>query len=181
MSELKLFESEFYGDNIRWFIGIVEKVNGDPQKLGRVKVRAFGVHNAYLSEISVDDLPWATVMISNGVSGTGESPTGLQNGTMVFGIFLDGKHSQNPIVLGALPKIETGLIDNITPQKKIEPGKIGTNLGASGALSNTVPPTRSGSSTGSGSGDYMFSAGINNGFGSDAAAIMAAYILDGVS
>jgi len=31
-------------------------------------------------------------MISSGVSGTGNSPTGLQNGTMVFGIFLDGKH-----------------------------------------------------------------------------------------
>jgi len=87
---------------------------------------------------------------------------------------------QNPIVLGALPKIETGLIDNITPQKKIKPGKVGTNLGASGALSNTVPPTRSGGSTGS-AGDALYSAGINNGLGSNAASIMAAYVLDGVS
>ena len=180
MSELNLFESEFYGDNTRWFIGIVEKVDGDPQKLGRVKVRAFGIHNAYVSEISIDDLPWATVMVPSGVSGTGQSPTGLQNGTMIFGIFLDGKHSQNPVILGALPKIETGVTDNITPQQAIRPGKVGTDLGASGTLSNTVPPTRSGASTG-GSGDYLYSAGINNGFGADAAAVMTVSSLDGVS
>lgn len=180
MSELNLFESEFYGDKIRWFIGIVEKVDGDPQTLGRVKVRAFGIHNAYTSEISVDDLPWATVMVPTGVSGTGQSPTGLQNGTMVFGVFLDGKHSQNPVVLGSLPKIETGLVDNITPQQKIKPGKVSTDLGASGALSNTVPPTRSGGSVG-GAGDALYSAGINNGFGSDAAAVMTVSIMDRIS
>ena len=95
-------------------MGIVEDNKNDPEKLGRVRVRVYGAHNAYLSEVPTELLPWATVMVPatyGGVSGVGRSPTGIEQGSWVFGIFLDGKHSQNPLVMGTIGKIEQ------TPEK----------------------------------------------------------------
>lgn len=43
--------SEFYGDETRWFIGLVLDIN-DPIQLGRVKVRIYGIHTGDQSEIS---------------------------------------------------------------------------------------------------------------------------------
>ena len=101
MEIYKVLQKEFYGDDTRWFLGIVEDNKNDPEKLGRVRVRVYGAHNAYLSEVPTELLPWATVMVPatyGGVSGVGRSPTGIEQGSWVFGIFLDGKHSQNPLV-----------------------------------------------------------------------------------
>jgi hypothetical protein len=109
--------SNFYGDNTRWFIGVVEDNMNDPQKLGRVRVRAFGVHSPFITDIPTDDLPWATVMVAateGGISGVGRSPTGIEQGAWVFGFFLDGKASQNPIIVGTMPKIEL-------PEENINP------------------------------------------------------------
>ena len=50
-----------------------------------------------------------------GVSGTGRSPNGIQQGAYVLGMFLDGKQSQNPLILGSISKIETPDGDNIEP------------------------------------------------------------------
>ena len=36
--------NKFYGDNLRWFIGIIES-NADPLHVGRCRVRVYGVHN----------------------------------------------------------------------------------------------------------------------------------------
>ena len=109
--------SVFYGDNIRWFIGIVEDNMNDPLKLGRVRVRAFGIHSPFLTDIPTDDLPWATIMVSateGGISGVGRSPTGIEQGAWVFGVFMDGETSQNPLIMGTLPKMEL-------PQENINP------------------------------------------------------------
>ena len=46
----------FYGDNIRWFMGIVKDLK-DPIKMGRVRVRIFGVHSEDQQEIPDDKLP----------------------------------------------------------------------------------------------------------------------------
>ena len=46
-------------DGSVWFIGVVED-NNDPDKLGRVKVRAYGHHTNDLSDIPLEYLPWAT-------------------------------------------------------------------------------------------------------------------------
>lgn len=114
------FDKTFYGDEFRWFLGIVEDNLEDPMELGRVQVRCFGIHSPYLKDIAIEDLPWATIMVpatEGGISGTGRSPNGIQQGAWVFGIFLDGKHSQNPLILGTIPKIETADFENIVPQQ----------------------------------------------------------------
>jgi hypothetical protein len=90
-------------ENLRHFIGVVEDRN-DPEKLGRVKVRVYSIHNESKSEIKTKDLPWAMVLQPNNpaTSGIGYSGTGLVEGTWVFGLFLDPVDFQNPLILGAL-------------------------------------------------------------------------------
>ena len=99
---------DYYGDETRWFLGEVVDVN-DPKKIGRVKVRVFGVYDAkkeneYL--IAEKDLPWAQIVvpITQGVHKGKGQYLGLLEGTQVFGMFLDGKNSQLPMVIGTVPK-----------------------------------------------------------------------------
>jgi hypothetical protein len=101
---------DFYGDNIRWFIGRVVE-NDDPLRLGRVKVRIYGIHTSNRQDIPDHSLPWAQVMIpvtEEGSTGFGGNCR-LIVSAQVFGIFLDGKDSQLPLVLGSIPKIEEDL------------------------------------------------------------------------
>jgi len=94
---------QFYGDHTRWFVGSVVDINDD-LKLGRVRVRVHGVYD----DINVEDIPWAQVVApvtEGGTNGLG-NPLGIQVNAMVFGLFLDGKNSQLPLVLGSLPKYE---------------------------------------------------------------------------
>lgn len=105
---------DFYGDETRWFIGVVLDLN-DPLRLGRVKIRIYGVHSENISDIPNTDLPWAQVVMpitEGGSSGVGAN-TGIKEKAQVFGIFLDGKNSQLPLVLGSIPKIET-----MSPEQK---------------------------------------------------------------
>ena len=108
---------EYYGDENRWFIGKVMSIN-DPQELGRVQIRIFGVHGDNLTEIKESDLPWAQVVVpitEGGSSGIGAN-TGIKEQAQVYGIFLDGKDSQLPLVLGSVPKIESTNIRRERPQ-----------------------------------------------------------------
>lgn len=101
-------ENLYYGDETRWFIGIVEDVL-DPLKLGRVKVRIVGVHAPDKSKIPTADLPWAMVMEPSdhsGTSGMWGTAVNLKPSAQVFGIFMDGRMSQSPLVLGSIPHIE---------------------------------------------------------------------------
>ena len=112
----------YYGDETRWFIGYVVN-NSDPLKLDRVKVRIIGVHTDNVEDIPDDDLPWAQVGIpvtEDGSSGQGANSQ-LKIRAQVFGIFLDGKNSQLPLVLGSIPKIETNAnsIDESLPSASI--------------------------------------------------------------
>ena len=47
---------DYYGDETRWFIGKVLQVHGDPEELGRVKVRIYGVHPDSPQDCSLDEL-----------------------------------------------------------------------------------------------------------------------------
>tara|TARA_R110000796_G_scaffold20808_4_gene61754 strand:+ start:3477 stop:4352 length:876 start_codon:yes stop_codon:yes gene_type:complete len=99
---------QYYGDDIRWFIGVIVNATPPPTLQGRVKVRIHGVHNPSTGEIQESDLPWAQVLIpttEGGVSGIGAVP-GVLPGASVFGYFLDGKSSQLPIIIGSFPRIE---------------------------------------------------------------------------
>ena len=97
---------DHYGDNFRWFIGVVVN-NLDPLELGRVQVRIFGTHSREQLNIPNNTLPWATVAsptISGGTSGIGPMPQ-LLPGAQVVGFFMDGKGSQLPLVIGSIPHI----------------------------------------------------------------------------
>lgn len=98
---------DFYGDQVRWFTGNVIDIN-DPVQLGRIKVRIYGIHGDNEILVPDDDLPWAQVVApitEGGTNGFG-NPLGVQVGSLVFGIFLDGQSSQLPLIIGSLPKYE---------------------------------------------------------------------------
>ena len=98
---------EYYGDQTRWFLGEVVNIKDDPLQIGRVRVKIFGVYDGVEKD---EDLPWAQIVVPTitGVHSYGDNPVGqylgLLVGTHVFGMFLDGKDSQLPLVLGSLPK-----------------------------------------------------------------------------
>jgi hypothetical protein len=88
-----------------WFTGVVEDRN-DPLKAGRVKVRILGAHTANKTILPTEDLSWCLVMLpitASGISGIGQSATGLLEGSWVFGFFRDGERSQDAVILGSLP------------------------------------------------------------------------------
>lgn len=83
--------------NPLFFIGVVEN-NNDPQREGRVKVRAFGIHGDN-TEIPATDLPWA-ICAKGDYSPEGAIPP---LNSFVYGMFLDGRSAQHPLVLGLIP------------------------------------------------------------------------------
>ena len=115
-------------DGFVWFIGVVED-NNDPDKLGRVKVRAYGHHSKSLNDIPLELLPWATVMgstLDTSMQGVGNFST-LKPGTWIVGFFLDAEERQQPVVIGtikgkpnAAPNKDIGFNDpsEINPQTK---------------------------------------------------------------
>ena len=101
---MRAINKEFYGDDIRWFVGVIKDIN-DPEKLGRVRVRVFGIHTHRTDLIQDTDLPWANVILPVTQGGISERtmPTGIRIGAQVFGMFMDGEQSQVPLVLGSIP------------------------------------------------------------------------------
>tara|TARA_B100001175_G_scaffold316095_2_gene329146 strand:+ start:1070 stop:2047 length:978 start_codon:yes stop_codon:yes gene_type:complete len=116
---------QFYGDNQRWFIGKVadNAANiSDPSETARIKVKIFGLHDDPSLKIP-DDLPWAQVVVpvtEGGGSGIGNNGIGIQPQSLVFGIFLDGKNSQLPLVLGSIPTNENFHQDLVNSEKASE-------------------------------------------------------------
>ncbi len=117
-----------------WFSGVVED-RQDPLKAGRLRVRILGHHTENKLTLPTADLPWALCMLpitASGISGIGQSATGLLEGSWVFGFFRDGHYRQEPIILGSLPgrpvsygRPEQGFADpNIRPNKTIRNGEI---------------------------------------------------------
>ena len=83
--------------NPLFFIGQVEDVL-DQARMGRVKVRALGVHGTK-AEVSTEALPWATCIQGNYDPNSPVPPIN----SFVFGMFLDGEEGQHPMVLGLIP------------------------------------------------------------------------------
>jgi len=97
-----MIRDDFYGDNFRWFTGVVKQVGDDRS---RVRVRIFGIHHMDDNvKIPDDELPWALVLYptTGGQTSGGTASHGLVEGTWVVGFFVDGEDSQQPIVLGVI-------------------------------------------------------------------------------
>ena len=98
-------------DGFQWFVGVVED-RQDPKTLGRVRVRCLGYHTEDLVKLPTADLPWAHPMnpiTSATVSGVGQSPLGVVEGTWVIGFFTDGPTAQQPMIMGTLPGVPKDL------------------------------------------------------------------------
>ena len=101
-----------YGAGIRdplFFMGIIEDIV-DPRAEGRARVRAFGIHGTN-KDIPTDELPWALIVKGdydpNGTPGLGLPAVN----SWVFGVFLDGRGAQQPMILGLIPTQPTQIID----------------------------------------------------------------------
>ena len=104
-------------DGFTWWVGQVEKNDGDPAGLGRVKVRIAGWYTGenYKENIPTDMLPWAHVMQPTtevGIKNIGKSNNRLGVGAIVMGFFLDGEEAQQPCIMGILRSfLNTGTDD----------------------------------------------------------------------
>lgn len=87
-----------------WSIGIVEDRN-DPEKLGRVRVRCFGIHTEDRSLLPTEDLPFAHISLPT--NNTSSIPT-LKEGDAVLVMFLDGHEMQEPIILAYISSFSGG-------------------------------------------------------------------------
>ena len=83
-----------------WFTGIVED-RQDPLNLGRVRVRILGRNGIDLNLLPTNSLPWAQVLLPT----NNPNPYPPKEGDQVFGMFIDGKNAQSPIILGVFPSI----------------------------------------------------------------------------
>ena len=104
-----MFDGKFH-----WWFGVVEERDDstalDGYKLGRVRVRVMGLHSPFRNEdndngegIPTNKLHWAYPMMpinSASMNGIGESPTGIVEGTNVFGFSRDGDNYQELIIMG---------------------------------------------------------------------------------
>jgi len=98
-------------DGFQWFVGVVED-RQDPKTLGRVRVRCLGYHTEDIIKLPTSDLPWAHPMnpiTSATVSGVGQTPLGVVEGTWVVGFFTDGPDAQQPMIMGTLPGVPSNL------------------------------------------------------------------------
>lgn len=135
---MKGLDTNFYGDNFRWFIARVVD-NMDPDKLGRVQVQIRGIHSTDQQEIPQSSLPWASTVLpttEGGTSGIGKIPK-LLPGALVFGIFLDGKTSQLPLVLGHLNQEESPTLQQ-RRRAALNQNAPNPSLGANGGVDGTT-------------------------------------------
>jgi len=93
--------------NPLFFIGVIED-NNDPRLEGRVRVRAFSVHGTS-DQIKPHELPWAICAAGN--YDPNNLPPALNS--FVYGMFLDGRDAQHPLVLGLIPQQMTEAADPI--------------------------------------------------------------------
>lgn len=93
--------------------GVVEDRN-DPLRLGRCRVRVFGIHTADKQKLPTADLPWSLPiqdLTSAANSGIGTSPNGPIEGTVVAGYFRDGKDRQQFVMIGTIAGVPQSLPD----------------------------------------------------------------------
>lgn len=116
-----MIKGDFYGNSFVWWTGIVED-RDDPLKLGRIRVRIFGLHSEDTARIPKENLPWAQIMMPT--TGT-QSFFGPRPGDWVMGFFQDGPNAQLPVIMGTYSGIDSTQSITYTlnePQKPVPPG-----------------------------------------------------------
>jgi hypothetical protein len=120
MIDEALLKSNYLGkDGFVWWLGRVappeswdkpELVDYDNNQFKdawgyRCKVRIIGYHTFNEKDLPDEDLPWAHIMLS-ATDGSAQGGTGkthkLVGGETVFGFFLDGEDSQQPVINGVI-------------------------------------------------------------------------------
>tara|TARA_B100001564_G_scaffold128294_1_gene107149 strand:- start:1626 stop:4472 length:2847 start_codon:yes stop_codon:yes gene_type:complete len=123
MIEQGLFKNHQIGkDGFNWWIGQIapeeswkENIPGVPVETNedesykgfgeRCRVRIIGAQTHEKSEVSDEELPWATVMypVTAGGGGRGSYQSmNLVGGNFVFGFYIDGDDAQQPVIMGAI-------------------------------------------------------------------------------
>ena len=140
MIEQGFFNKHFVGrDGFQWWIGQIPnadvwqmnipgtRVTGNNQVAGfgqRYKVRIMGYHTANATELTDEDLPWASVMYpvtaGSGNNGSSQSVNLLQ-GDFVYGFFLDGEDGQQPVIMGVAGFNEYQAVMKNVPDTKFVP------------------------------------------------------------
>lgn len=106
-----MFETGVGIRNPLFFVGVVEG-NVDERLEGRVRVRAFGIHGT-IDQVPTENLPWA-VCVKGDYDPNGTCGSGLPGeNSWVFGLFLDGRDAQQPMILGLIP---TQYTKEVNPQ-----------------------------------------------------------------
>jgi hypothetical protein len=119
-----------------FFIGAIEN-NVDPRKEGRVQVRAFGVHGTN-KQVPTDMLPWAIVCQGD------YSPNNIPSlNSWVFGVFLDGRDAQEPMVLGLIPTQYATIVDPDKNGWGFIPDKDGNQLAQGSTPQDAAQPQQS--------------------------------------
>lgn len=80
-------------------VGVVED-RKDPLKIGRCRVRWFGLHREDKQRIPTESLPWAQPIIPQGSNS--QTLPSYKEGDMVVGMFFDGTNIQQPFILGVV-------------------------------------------------------------------------------
>jgi len=144
MLDQGLFKNHFVGrDGFVWWIGQIadentwkanipgfpaptnEPTEGEAIGFGeRYKVRIMGYHTAAPSQLTDEELPWATVMypVTAGGGGRGSSQNAnLTQGCFVFGFFLDGDNAQQPVIMGCMGYNDLQAVMKNVPDAKFLP------------------------------------------------------------
>ena len=122
--------------NPLFFIGVIEN-NVDPRREGRVQVRAFGVHGTN-KQVGRDELPWALVMQGD------YNPNNIPKvNSWVFGVFLDGRDAQEPMVMGLIPTQYATIIDPVKNGWGFIPDKDGNETAHGSAPQDVMQPQQS--------------------------------------
>lgn len=90
-------------DGFRWWVGTVIDVKSDPLKLGRARVRIYGVDDSKEDEQINQWAVCITPPTSASYRQVGDTPS-LVEGSEVFGFFADGNRGEARIIVGTIPQ-----------------------------------------------------------------------------
>lgn len=113
-------------------IGTVANVAGDPTQSGQARVK-WQIGAAAQDQMQEGDLPWSKVLFhpaNPSLNQTGGPHTGLQVGSQVVGVPIDG-HGQDYLILGSIAKMGNGAPDGTATYDSDVPqsAKVQTNGG----------------------------------------------------